>query len=194
MSLQRHNSQDVAQLICDSAPAVFKLLFGRTAIQILEQFVKGDHNRFSHRHVRVAESGGQVVGIATIVPAVELNDEADYDSILNVWAQLRRTLAHRLILDRVLEHAYPANSFYIANLAVHPAYRGRGIGTQLLLHCITEAKASGANQVFISVDINNPRAQKLYESLGFQVATTKVMPILRKTIGSRVLVLSPTNR
>ncbi|GAB4379727.1 MAG: hypothetical protein Kow00121_34450 [Elainellaceae cyanobacterium] len=190
MLLEHHGSQEVAQLIYDSAPEMFALLFGQTAVQTIQKLVQRSHNRFSHRYVRVAESAHRVVGIATILPAIALTDDADYSSVLSAWAQLRWKLAHRLILDRVLEHTYPADTFYIANLAVHPDYRGNGIGTQLLLHCIAEAQASDANQVFISVDINNPRAQKLYESLGFQVVATKTISLLRKTIGSHVLALS----
>jgi ribosomal protein S18 acetylase RimI-like enzyme len=195
MSLERHDAQTVAQLIYVSAPEMFQLLFGgllfgQAAVEIIQKLVTHHHNHLSHRYVQVAESDDQVVGIATLVPAIELNDETDYDSVLNFWARLRWQIAHRLILDRVLQHTYPADSFYIANLAVTPAYRGKGIGTQLLQHCIANATAAGANRIFISVDINNPRAQKLYESIGFQVIATKTVSLLKMTIGSRVLARS----
>ncbi len=190
MSLERHDSFTVAQLIYDSAPEMLALIFGRIAIQIIQTFVEHSRNRFSHRYVLVAESGNQVVGIATLVPALELNNNKDHSFLLSCWARLRYMLAHRLILDRVLEHTYPPDAFYIANLAVLPAYQGRGIGTQLLLHCIAQAKALDASRVFISVDINNSRAQKLYETIGFQVVATKTMSLLRRTIGSCVLAFS----
>jgi ribosomal protein S18 acetylase RimI-like enzyme len=190
MSLDRHNPQAVAQLIHASAPEMFMLLLGRTATQTLEQLVKLSHNRFSHRHIRVAESDGQVFGMATLVPAAELNAETDYQQVFHGWGRLRWNLAHRFILDRVLEQTYPVDSIYVGNLAVHPAYRGNGIGSQLLRHCIHEAQSSKVHQVFISVDIHNPRAQKLYESLGFQVVTTQTMSLPGMTIGSRVLTRS----
>lgn len=190
MSLERHETQAVARLIYASAPEMFTLLLGQSSLQSLQRFVTHSHNRFSHRYVRVAESAHQVIGIATIVPALELNNNADSRSVLNFGARWRWQLAHRLILDRVLLHTYPANTFYIANLAVDAAYRGNGIGTQLLLHCIAEAKAADADQVFISVDINNPRAEQLYRSLGFEVVETRTMSLFGSTIGSRVLVRS----
>ncbi len=190
MSLERHFPETVAQLIYDSAPELFGLLFGQTAIPIIQNFVLGSHNRFSHRYIQVAEAGHQVIGMATILPATALQDNADERIVLNFWARLRRQMAYRLILDRVLEQNYPTGSFYIANLAVQPTYRGQGIGTQLLQHCITHAKASGSKQLFISVDIHNPRAQKLYESLGFEVVTTKTIALLNARIGSRVLARS----
>jgi ribosomal protein S18 acetylase RimI-like enzyme len=190
MSLDRHNPQAVAQLIHASAPEMFLLLLGQSAIQTLEQWVKLSQNRFSHRYIRVAESSGQVLGIATLVPAAKLNDKTDYQQILNAWAQFRWNLAHRLILDRVLKQTYPVDSVYIGNLAVYPAHQGNGIGTQLLRHCIHEAQSLEAHQVFISVDIHNLRAKKLYESLGFQVATTQTLSLPGITIGSDVLALS----
>lgn len=193
MFLKRHDSEVVAQLIYESAPELFRLLFSRAAVDVIQQFVRRSHNRFSHRYVHVAEAAHQVVGIATLVPARELGDETDLRSVLNVWLRLRRKIAYGLILNRVLQQHYPADSFYIANLAVDSAYRGNGIGTLLLQHCIAHAKAAGAQQIFISVDIDNPRAQKLYESLGFQVVATKTLSLLTMTIGSRVLVLRMTD-
>jgi ribosomal protein S18 acetylase RimI-like enzyme len=190
MSLEHHAPQTVAQLIYDSAPDLFELLFGRTAIPVIHEFVIRSHNRFSHRYVQVAQIEDQVVGIATLIPALELQDNTDQDSVLNRWAKLRRQMAYWLILDRVLEQNYPSDSFYIANLAVQSAYRGQGIGTQLLQHCLASAALAEANRVFISVDINNPKAQKLYESLGFEVVKTKTLALLNVRIGSRVLARS----
>jgi ribosomal protein S18 acetylase RimI-like enzyme len=190
MSLERHDPQAVAQLIYESAPELFRLLFGRTAVGVIQTLVRRSHNRFSYRYVYVAETADQVVGIATLLPASRLNQNTDYQSVLNVWLRFRRQIADWLILNRVLKRHYPADSCYIANLAVHSAHRGQGIGTQLLRHCIAHATQTGAKQIFISVDIDNPRAQKLYESLGFQVVAVKTLSLLTITIGSRVLMLT----
>lgn len=185
MLLEYHDAQTVAELIYASAPEMFGLLFGRAAVRSIQNGVVRSQNRFSHRYVQIAEAEGQIVGVATLIPATELHNSADDDSIFDFWTRLRRQIAYRLILDRVLEQNYPAGSFYIANLAVQASHRGQGIGTQLLQHCI--AQTAGADQLFISVDIHNPRAQKLYESLGFRVVQTKTITLLNISIGSRVL-------
>jgi ribosomal protein S18 acetylase RimI-like enzyme len=57
-------------------------------------------------------------------------------------------------------------------------------------YCIDEVQTIHAQQVLISVDIHNPRAQKLYESLGFRVVETKTIALLGSSIGSRILSLS----
>ncbi len=56
----------------------------------------------------------------------------------------------------------------IMDIALAPAFRGRGIGTQLLRALIGEADASGRN-LSIHVEYDNP-ARSLYDRLGFRPA------------------------
>lgn len=189
MLLARHGLRDVACLIYESAPELFALMFGSHAITCLTDLVQRSHNRFSHQYIRIAEIDHQVVGIVILVPAAYINDDADYHEILKFSQQLWLKLVQRLILRYVLQHDYPAGAFYISNLAVAAEYRNQGIGRQLLSQCIAEA-TTALSTIFISVDISNLRAQKLYESLGFQVVATKTMHFLGTTIGSRILSLS----
>ena len=56
----------------------------------------------------------------------------------------------------------------IMDLALAPAFRGRGIGTALLCDLIDEA-ASRGRMLSIHVEQNNP-ARRLYERLGFEPA------------------------
>jgi ribosomal protein S18 acetylase RimI-like enzyme len=189
MSLTDHNVRDVAGLIYESAPSLFDLMFGVQAICCLTALVERSHNRFSHQYIRVAVLDGQVVGIAVFVPAEHLNDDADYREVLNVGQRLWLNLVQRLILRHVLQHNYPMGSFYIGNLAIATDYRNQGIGRQLLSQCIAAA-AVASSPLFISVDVSNQRAQKLYESLGFQVVAMKTIRFWRIIVGSRILSLS----
>ncbi|MFH0847501.1 MAG: GNAT family N-acetyltransferase [Chloroflexota bacterium] len=52
-------------------------------------------------------------------------------------------------------------------LGVHPSYRGRGLGRELLLAGISRLKNRGLTRVDLSVDGENRVALSLYESLGF---------------------------
>ena len=56
----------------------------------------------------------------------------------------------------------------IMDIALAPAYRGRGIGGELLRSLIAEAAAS-QRTLSIHVEVNNP-ARRLYERLGFRPA------------------------
>jgi ribosomal-protein-alanine N-acetyltransferase len=58
---------------------------------------------------------------------------------------------------------------HIATIAVHPDYRHRGIGSQLLITAIQEAHLQKAEQVTLEVRANNLIAQKLYQRFGFEL-------------------------
>ena len=66
---------------------------------------------------------------------------------------------------RLYVHRGPSD-IRIMDIALAPAYRGRGTGTALLRVLIAEAQASG-RKLSIHVEINNP-ARRLYERLGFR--------------------------
>lgn len=55
----------------------------------------------------------------------------------------------------------------IANIAVAPAHRGRGIAAQLLDDALTTARGAGARAIFLEVRLSNDPARRLYESRGF---------------------------
>jgi ribosomal protein S18 acetylase RimI-like enzyme len=53
---------------------------------------------------------------------------------------------------------------YIQTLEVHPAFRGRGIGAELLSRAESSASAAGARSIALHVDVENAAAIHLYES------------------------------
>ena len=56
----------------------------------------------------------------------------------------------------------------ISNVAVHPAYRGRGISRKMLEILMREARADGVQAFTLEVRAGNEVAVNLYESLGFR--------------------------
>jgi ribosomal protein S18 acetylase RimI-like enzyme len=68
---------------------------------------------------------------------------------------------------RLYVHRGPSD-IRIMDIALAPAFRGRGIGSGLLRALIAEADQSG-RKLSIHVEMNNP-ARVLYERLGFRVA------------------------
>ena len=59
---------------------------------------------------------------------------------------------------------------HITNVAVDPAYRGRGYGRRLMLELMQVALRHDAESMTLEVRISNTVAQNLYTSLGFEVA------------------------
>jgi ribosomal protein S18 acetylase RimI-like enzyme len=68
---------------------------------------------------------------------------------------------------RLYVHRGPSD-IRIMDIALAPAFRGRGIGTALLRELMAEADESGRN-LSIHVEMNNP-ARSLYDRLGFRPA------------------------
>ena len=62
---------------------------------------------------------------------------------------------------------------HIATIAVHPEYRGRGIGRQILLTALRKCAAEGARSVTLEVREHNAIAMDMYRKLGFTVVSRR---------------------
>jgi [ribosomal protein S18]-alanine N-acetyltransferase len=56
----------------------------------------------------------------------------------------------------------------IIRVAVHPDYRGRGIGDTLVKRALEESIKKGMENIFLEVRESNTKALKLYEKNGFE--------------------------
>ncbi len=74
-----------------------------------------------------------------------------------------RVVVGMVVVWMIMEEAH------IATIAVHPNYRGLGIGRQLLAHSLQEAILKGATQATLEVRLSNQVAQNLYREFGFEV-------------------------
>lgn len=72
---------------------------------------------------------------------------------------------------------------HIANLAVHPQHRRRGIGRALLRALLLEARRRSAAFVTLEVRVSNLAAQQLYAAHGFEwsVGARPITPTTAKT-------------
>jgi ribosomal protein S18 acetylase RimI-like enzyme len=104
-------------------------------------------------------------------------------------AGLLRMLRYGRVRPRVrIDH--PPEAFYIGELDVHPDYRNRGTGAELLKHAEAEARAEGFAQMALTTGISNP-AQHLYKRCGFEIVETKRDAMYEKLTGNpgRVLMV-----
>ncbi len=62
---------------------------------------------------------------------------------------------------------------HVTNIAVHPQWHGKKIGTRLLLTLVTEALARGAAMLSLEVRVSNRTAQRMYEKFGFVISGTR---------------------
>jgi ribosomal-protein-alanine N-acetyltransferase len=61
-----------------------------------------------------------------------------------------------------------ADEVHVTNLAVHPAWRGEGVGRQLLGTLLAHHRTTGARRAFLEVRPANAEARRLYAGLGFK--------------------------
>ncbi len=56
---------------------------------------------------------------------------------------------------------------HILNVSVEPSLQGNGLGSQMLVHLIEDARGQGARQMFLEVRESNPAAIQMYINQGF---------------------------
>jgi ribosomal protein S18 acetylase RimI-like enzyme len=108
----------------------------------------------------------------------ELNDARTADEIVTGYLAMPGCRPERWWLARlhgeaaavlVLTEVASASTWDLTYLGVVPAARGRGVGRVLTHKALTEARATGAAQITLTLDARNRPASQLYGSFGFDV-------------------------
>lgn len=68
---------------------------------------------------------------------------------------------------------FVAEEVHIFRIAVDPAWRRRGIGTQLVSECLNAAQAAGLTTAFLEARASNVEAIELYRKFGFSTSGTR---------------------
>ncbi|MFX1362225.1 MAG: ribosomal protein S18-alanine N-acetyltransferase, partial [Promethearchaeota archaeon] len=59
---------------------------------------------------------------------------------------------------------------HVVSIAVEDAYRGYGIGSELMKRAMDEMKKAGAAECVLEVRVSNAPAINLYKKLGFEIS------------------------
>jgi ribosomal protein S18 acetylase RimI-like enzyme len=82
-----------------------------------------------------------------------------------VWVEAGRIVGNLSLIP----HPFEGRRIYlIANVAVHPEHRRRGIAHQLTQAALAEIEKRGSFETWLQVDENNVPALKLYSHMGFE--------------------------
>ncbi|MFP3869315.1 MAG: ribosomal protein S18-alanine N-acetyltransferase [Syntrophobacteria bacterium] len=117
----------------------------------------------------------------------------DLSEVLAIEGQSFRSPWHRVFFEEELEKTYSylyvarpvkqqrqrsvlgyicfwlvVDELHITNLAVHPAYRRRGIGRRLVLYALQQACEAGSRLAVVEVRRSNAGARLLYDRIGFE--------------------------
>lgn len=78
--------------------------------------------------------------------------------------QIVGTLA-LLVLDNLGHHGAPLG--LVENVVVDPAYRGEGIGREMMHWAMAQCRAAGCYKLMLSSNLSREAAHRFYEELGF---------------------------
>ncbi len=171
------DAEAATPLIYSAGPFAFDFVFSHRTRMDAQGFIahafSSDHGEFSWRYHRVAELDGEVVGTAVgytgamakgfLWPAVGhiFQCYGIIGAATVIWRGLQ--------VERIIVPPSRPEMFYIGNVAVLPALRGRGIGEQIMAHMHAEGRKLGASLCALDVSAENPRAEALYTRLGYRV-------------------------
>lgn len=162
-------------LIYSSGPHEFDYIFNlgnKTAQDYLSFAFPGRLGSQSHRVCTVATVDGLVVGIGSFFTSRD-NLQLGFGNFWNIlrFYGLPATMkvARRTVRMENIIPPPEADAGFICQLGIQEKWRGYGIGTALIRHYSQLALQMGLRKCILDVAITNPRAQVLYERLGFKV-------------------------
>ena len=132
---------------------------GETYEAVLTDICQSMGTQYSYRNALVAECGGQCVGAIIGYDGAELHTLRE-----GTFGVIRRYKR----VSEMPEDETAAGEFYIDSIGVLPDFRGNGVGRRLLQAMCSLAAERGHQRVGLLVDLENPDAERLYRSLGFE--------------------------
>lgn len=131
---------------------------------VLEEIARLEDSQYSYRNAVVAEVDGTPAGAAVAYDGANLYRLRD--------VTLKFIFEHTGKLHNI-EDETDASEVYLDSIAVLPQYRGLGIGKQLLLALKGMAHDKYEKDLGLLVDFENPDAERLYKSVGFERMNVK---------------------
>ena len=129
--------------------------------QLMTDLVCRDDSQYSYLNTLVAlNAQREVIGVCTSYDGAELHQRRTA-FVQGCLARFNRDFGN-------MDDETAAGELYVDSLAVDVRYRGKGIAKSLLKATIEKAKQLQLPAVGLLVDKGNPKAERLYTSVGFQ--------------------------
>lgn len=129
--------------------------------QLMTDLVCRADSQYSYLNTLVAlNAQREVIGVCTSYDGAELHQRRTA-FVQGCLARFNRDFGN-------MDDETAAGELYVDSLAVDVRYRGKGIAKSLLKATIEKAKQLQLPAVGLLVDKGNPKAERLYTSVGFQ--------------------------
>lgn len=157
------DASQVSPLLIDAIEDIAFLLTGTNdpyeAKNALEHWIAAPANRLSYENIRVAEADGRIVGMALMYAGAQI---PELDRPLLAALEARAPNPPKAFPEEACE-----DEFYLDSVAVSALCRGQGIGSQLIQDFEKHAEEQGHHKVSLIVDVEKPKTEALYRSLGY---------------------------
>ena len=174
ITIRRGRPEDAghfSRLSLFSAPSFLLHLFGHRVRSYLKNFFRHTRNFFSFEYSYFIEVNGETAGMALLYDYTQKKRNGLLAHLLvlkylkfGVFPRLKSLLKSAELLDRIAER-----ESYLGNVAIYPRFRGFGFGSRLLKKAEEEAGKAGNRRMVLHAEINNTKAIRLYERLGYRI-------------------------
>ena len=137
---------------------------GEEYLDVLAEIARREATQYSWQYALVAEVDGVVAGAIVGYDGARLSELRE-----GTFAVLRERLERVPVVADETE----VGEYYLDSVGVLPEFRGCGVGQALVAAFCDRAFAEGHERVGLIVDCENPNAERLYTSLGFERVGTK---------------------
>lgn len=178
----------LAPLVFSSGPDAFNYVFSHrtrtSAIEFLQKVLRTTGGEFGYDVHHAVEWRGEVVGacagftgehpVAYMICALK--------QILGIYGPVAGAgvIVRGLRMEQLVQPP-KGPAFCVGHLGVRPDLRSKGIGERMIRYLLDQARGEGRKLAILDVSVKNPRAQALYERVGFVVTGERISKLSNST-------------
>jgi len=170
------DANDAVPLIYSTGPDAFDYVFKNektTALDFLNYAFQTKGGEFSYDNHIGLYDGKKLIGIGSRFSKKDGAKFLYFDGkkIISFYKfKSPSIILHGLKIERMIRPPV-GNEIVLGHIAISPKIRGRGLGTKLMKY-LQDLPKSKDEYYVLDVSLENPRAQALYERLGYVIVKT----------------------
>lgn len=179
LDINHHDLDKVADLIYETEPELFSLLFGKKknkALPNIKKVVQAGQNSFGYDFIYIAIEKEDILGLTIIYRGNEIDKKIEsnrFTTSLDFFSLIRLIIIELIFVRRLLTGNIDEQDLYISNICVDAQHRGKGIGTFLLENIIKQAEKNQCRSIILDASKEKKPVISLYEKHGFEIVESR---------------------